>query len=129
MDAAGNKSKDLIFIVDDEALLGQLATTVLEEAGFATRCFLDPEEVLRVVRDDGERPDLLVTDFVMGTMTGLELIEQCKNCHPGLRTILLSGTVTESHLSAFPVKPDHFMPKPYRVGAFVKLVMATLGRA
>jgi two-component system cell cycle sensor histidine kinase/response regulator CckA len=123
---AHSSSNELIFIVDDEALLGQLAETVLSEPGFRTRTFLDPVDALRAVRDEGERPDLLVTDFVMGTMTGLELIEGCKACHPSLRTILLSGTVNETQVESYSIQPDIFIPKPYRVGAFVKSVIDLL---
>lgn len=126
MSATAHGSNELIFIVDDEALLGQLAETVLTEAGFRTRTFLDPTDALRAMREDGERPDLLVTDFVMGSMTGLELIEGCKGCHPTLRTILLSGTVNESQVSTYSTQPDLFIPKPYRVGAFVKSVIDLL---
>lgn len=123
MSAIGKGSKELVFIVDDEALLGQLAETVLTEAGFRTRTFLDPVDALRAMRDDGERPAVLVTDFVMGSMTGVELIEGCKACHPALKTILLSGTVNESQVSVYETQPDLFIPKPYRVGAFVKSVI------
>lgn len=123
MSANAESRDELIYIVDDEALLGQLAETVLSEAGFRTRTFLDPEQALRAVRDDGERPDVLVTDFVMGSMTGLELIEGCKAYHPKLRTILLSGTVNESQVAGYSTQPDIFIPKPYRVGAFVKTVI------
>src|SRR5688572_13566638 len=124
MSADGKGSQnELIYIVDDEALLGQLAETVLSEAGFRTRTFLDPVEALRAVRDDGERPTVLVTDFVMGSMTGLELIEGCKSYHPTLRTILLSGTVNETQIVGHATQPDLFIAKPYRVGAFVKSVI------
>jgi DNA-binding NtrC family response regulator len=123
MSATVHGSNELIFIVDDEALLGQLAETVLTEAGFKTRTFLDPVDALRAIRDDGERPTVLVTDFVMGSMTGLELIEQCKSYHDKLRTILLSGTVNESQVATYTIQPDLFIPKPYRVGAFVKSVI------
>jgi two-component system, cell cycle sensor histidine kinase and response regulator CckA len=129
MSAISKGSKELIFIVDDEALLGQLADTVLSEAGFRTRTFLDPVDALRAMRDDGERPNVLVTDFVMGSMTGLELIEGCKGCHPKLKTILLSGTVNENQVSTYATQPDIFIPKPYRVGAFVKAVIELASRA
>jgi CheY-like chemotaxis protein len=129
MNATGTESKPLVFIVDDEALLVQLAETVLSDAGYATKTFLDPVEALRAVRDDGERPVLLVTEFVMGSMTGLELIDECKRLLPSLRTILLSGTVNESQLMAYTVQPDQFITKPYRVGAFVQAVKELLRRA
>ena len=119
-------AKELVFIVDDEALLGQLAETLLSEAGYRTKTFLDPVEVLREIRDDGERPVLLVTDYVMGTMTGLELIEECKKYHPTLRTILLSGTVSESYVNQFAVQPDYFLAKPYPPAKFVTTVKKTL---
>jgi len=128
MSAKSNGSNQLVFIVDDEALLGQLAETVLTEAGFRTRTFLDPVDALRAIRDDGERPEVLVTDFVMGSMTGLELIEGCKESHPALKTILLSGTVNETQVSTYETQPDVFIPKPYRVGAFVKAVIELVKR-
>lgn len=118
--------RELVFIVDDEALLGQLAETLLSEAGYRTKTFLDPVDVLREIRDDGARPALLVTDYVMGTMTGLELIEECKKYHPTLRTILLSGTVSENYLHQFSTQPDHFLAKPYPPSKFVTTVKNTL---
>jgi CheY-like chemotaxis protein len=69
---------------------------------------------------------LLVTDYVMGTMTGLELIEECRKYHPSLRTILLSGTVSESYLHQFATQPDHFLGKPYPPAKFVTTVNRTL---
>ena len=119
-------SKELVFIVDDEALLGQLADVILSDAGYRTRTFIDPRDVLRAVRDDGERPELLLTDYVMGTMTGLELIEECRKVHPALRTILLSGTVSHDYLKKFTTQPDHFIPKPCPVTTLVETVDLTL---
>jgi DNA-binding NtrC family response regulator len=124
MDTPGNR--ELVFIVDDEALLGQLAETLLSEAGYQTRTFLDPVEVLREIRDDGARPALLVTDYVMGPMTGLELIEECRKYHPNLRTVLLSGTVSESYLNQFATQADNFLPKPYAPAKFIDIVKRTV---
>jgi len=125
MDKKGSKD-ELVYIVDDEELLGQLAETLLSEAGYQTRCFIDPSEALRAVRDDGARPDLLVTDYVMGSMTGLELIEECRRIHPAMRTILLSGTVSETYIHKFNTRPDCFISKPYPVAAFVRTVNETM---
>lgn len=122
-------SKELVFIVDDEALLGQLADAILSDAGYRTRTFIDPREVLRAVRDEGERPHLLLTDYVMGPMTGLELIEECRKVHPKLRTILLSGTVSHDYLTKFKTQPDHFIPKPCPVTTLIKTVDQTLHSA
>ena len=119
-------SKELVFIVDDEALLGQLAEVLLTDAGYSTRTFLDPQDALREIRDDGARPALLVTDYVMGSMTGLELIEECRKVHPALRTVLLSGTVSEDFLENFPVQPDHFIPKPYIPARLLETVKGVL---
>lgn len=121
--------RDFVFIVDDEALLAQLAETLLKDAGFRTRSFLDPQDALRAIRDDGERPALLVTDYVMGSMTGLELIEECLKYHPALRTLLMSGTVTENFLEQFQIQPDFFLPKPYKPARFIETVAQTLQRA
>ena len=58
---------------------------------------------------------------------GTEKFLLAYNTHPTLRTILLSGTVSESYVNQFAVQPDYFLAKPYPPAKFVTTVKTTLG--
>jgi len=60
-----------ILIVDDETHILQVLSLKLRNAGYEVFTAMDGEEALEVVRQS--RPDLVITDFQMPIMTGLEL--------------------------------------------------------
>jgi len=60
-----------ILIVDDESHILQVLSLKLRNAGCEVFTAMDGEEALEVVRQS--RPDLVITDFQMPIMTGLEL--------------------------------------------------------
>jgi DNA-binding NtrC family response regulator len=112
---AENAPPALIFVVDDSAMLVELATVVLQSAGYAVRQFTDPGALLKALGDSAPRPSLLVTDYDMGahSMNGLDLIVQCHKIHPLMKAILASGTVDGSVTLHHPAKVDRFLSKPY----------------
>jgi DNA-binding response OmpR family regulator len=52
--------------------------------------------------------DLLLTDLVLPQMDGNELVRRAKEIHPGLPSLLVSGTVTSFDRAA---AADAFLPK------------------
>src|SRR3954451_17410176 len=68
-------SKPLIYVVDDEPMLLELASAILEPQGYQIQVFRDPEVALQTYTAANPRPDLLITDYAMHTMNGMELIE------------------------------------------------------
>jgi len=52
--------------------------------------------------------DLLMSDLILPQMDGNELIRRAKQVHPGLPTLLVSGTVTSFDRAA---AADAFLPK------------------
>jgi CheY-like chemotaxis protein len=118
----------LVYLVDDEPLLLELAEMVLEGNGYRFQKFQDPIEAWNAFSVAAPPPTLLITDYAMHAMNGIELIVKCKTLRPELKTILISGTVDENILGALPVKVDHFLRKPYRtiqLGDIVRSVLAS----
>src|SRR5579862_7068760 len=72
----------LIFVVDDEPMMGEVVEAILKLEGHETRVFTEPEEALRAIDAEKGRVQLLLTDFVMPGMNGMELIEQAKKALP-----------------------------------------------
>ena len=106
-------AKASIYVVDDEPMLLDLAEAILGAVGYAVRTFRDPELALQEFAV--ERPDLVLTDYAMGRMTGMDLIRECRRLNPGQKIVLISGTVDEQVFSDAPVKPDRFLTKPYQI--------------
>lgn len=117
-----------IYVVDDDNLLRDFAVMLVEQAGLSCRAFTTGEAALAAFIAARTRPALIVTDYAMGNMNGLQLLEQCKQLEPGLRTILVSGTVKESVLQETRLKVDRFLAKPYRTEDFINEVNLLLKR-
>jgi DNA-binding NtrC family response regulator len=107
------ESGTLIYVVDDAPMVGDLVATVLEMAGYQIGLFRKPAEAMKAFIAANPRPVLLLTDFNMDGLNGMELIEQCKRVQPTLKTILCSGTVGMEITQRYLIKPDHFIPKPF----------------
>lgn len=121
--------KPLIFLVDDQPMLLDLAEISLQKGDYSLRKFLDPEEALDVFLKSRTKPDLLITDYALGKMNGLELIERCKAAKPDLKTILVSGTAGAEIILESAVKVDRFVGKPYQPTGLAELVEKVLSEA
>ena len=109
-----------IFVVDDERMLLELAATILQPLGFEVRTFHDPKQAL--AEYPAARPVVVVTDYAMPGMNGLDLVRECRLINPLQKTILVSGTVDENIYACEQTKPDCFLSKPYQISDFVKSI-------
>ena len=117
---SGLDSSTLIFVVDDEPMLLDLASAILQPLGYDVRTFRDPKMALAEFR--AARPAVVVTDYAMGEMNGMELVRECKRIDPQQKTLLLSGTVDEHIYADSTFKPDTFLAKPYQLKDFIEAV-------
>ena len=123
-----SNSGALIFVVDDEPILLELATFILEPLGYRLKTFRDPEVAYQEFRAADNPPKLLITDYAMHQMNGMELLKKCKVAQPKVKTLLISGTVGEDIYGDSPVKPDGFLAKPYHANQLSDLVRSLLAR-
>ena len=123
------KRKPLVYLVDDEPTLLDLLEVSLQSDGYTLRKFLDPEEALKSFLSARPSPELLVTDYALGKMNGLDLIEQCKQANPGLKIVMVSGTASAEIALRSHVKVDRFLGKPYQPTTLSELVRAVLEEA
>jgi DNA-binding NtrC family response regulator len=112
----------VIFVVDDDPLLGQFAGAVLETQGCEVRIFTDPIKALQAIKKSTPKPVALVTDYDMKEMNGLDLILAAEKLCPSLKTILLSGTVDGSVILKHAAKVHHFLGKPYQPAQLKTLI-------
>ncbi|MEW6306469.1 MAG: response regulator [Verrucomicrobiota bacterium] len=99
-------STPLVFVVDDDPAVANVLACILKSNGCLTRVFTDPSQA---ARPELPAPDLLVTDYCMPAMNGVELMRRCRLLWPGLKTLMVSG--------GFPQwthdQPERFLAKPF----------------
>ena len=123
---ATGKKTALVYVVDDEPLVGDVVQAILKMGGFESVLFADPKIAFQALSEANPKPTLLLTDFQMPQMTGRELIQHCKKVHPALKTILYSGNVQEETVAFYPTRPDRFLRKPFTPKTLIDLVQSVL---
>lgn len=79
-----------IVVVDDEKIVTSAFSTLLKVEGFSDAHFFNsPKEALEFLKDN--TPDLVISDFLMPEMNGLEFLSEVKSMYPEVSKILLTG--------------------------------------
>jgi len=116
----------LLYVVDDEPMLLELASVILAPLGFTVKTFRDPQAALTAFLEADPPPDLVLTDYAMHTMNGMDLITACRKLRPRQKILLLSGTVDQNIFRNSPQKPDRFLAKPYHANQLIDAVNALI---
>jgi CheY-like chemotaxis protein len=116
------KVKKLVYVVDDNPLLGQITAQIIGSDGYETRFFTDPLKAREALRVDRPSPDILVTDFDLGPIVGFDLIETAREHIPGIRCMIVSGTVQPQILANHPTRAEKFLPKPFKADELLACV-------
>lgn len=87
-----------ILVVDDEILIADTLTMILNMNGAAAQAAYNAETALDLARQI--KPDILLSDILMGEMSGVELAIHLSTELPACRLILISGQSANSNLPA-----------------------------
>jgi two-component system phosphoglycerate transport system response regulator PgtA len=88
-----------ILLVDDNADFTESTRAVLEMLGYEVRCYLNGHDFLRELARAGDA-DLLITDYYLPDLNGIELLTRARATLPGLKAILLTGSRESGILKA-----------------------------
>ena len=110
----GQGRGETILLVEDEDSVRELARRVLQKNGYEVLSAEGPDVALDLVRDHGDRIDLLFTDVVMPGMSGGELADRLRAERPELPTLFTSG-YTEDEVVRRGVSAGEaaFLEKPF----------------
>lgn len=123
-------SGERVLVVDDEEPLAVLAQRLLQNLGYSAEAVTDPQLAIAALR---ERPDeyrILMTDYSMPGMTGLELARRARQARPGIAVVLSSGynsRITPARMREGGIAS--LLPKPYTLDTLASsMVRALSGR-
>jgi two-component system nitrogen regulation response regulator GlnG len=112
-----------IWIADDDQSIRFVLEKALQREQMPTRSFTNPREVLAALDEEGEGPQVLVSDIRMPGGSGLELLEKVKARHPGLPVIIMTAfSDLDSAVSAFQGGAFEYLPKPFDLPKAVELI-------
>jgi signal transduction histidine kinase/ActR/RegA family two-component response regulator len=87
----GSAAGETILVVEDEEVVRQLLCTVLGDLGYQVLCASTPREALDLVKANGPKIDLLVSDVVMPEMHGPVLARALSEIQPQMKILYVSG--------------------------------------
>lgn len=102
----------IIMLADDEEMLSELLAELLELNGYNVIRVTSGEEVLKVLTEE-IKVDLLIIDYNMPAMNGIECIEKLRKLNFDMPVILSSGSlnIDEIKLEEYNIKSK--LTKPY----------------
>jgi DNA-binding NtrC family response regulator len=117
--------KPSILIVEDEAKMRRLLELQLADEGFRPTTAPDAETGLQLLQKD--HFDLIVTDFKLPGMTGLEFLQAVKRANAAIPVIIMTayGTV-ESAVEAMKVGASDYVLKPFSLAELVLVIRKEL---
>ncbi len=115
-----------VLVVDDEPALAKFYRRVLTDAGCEVALFSDPTEALRAFETAPETFDLVLTDFTMPEMTGLELARGVSEADDSTPIILCTGGLAFLDLEEQEDRFHAVLEKPVRKAALLDCVRQAL---
>ena len=115
-----------LLVIDDEEMILRALARILHEHD--VRCTASAREALSWI-DAGQEFDLIISDLVMPTMTGMEFYENLLARHPKLapRVVFMTGGAITPKANAFLQSvPNRRLEKPFEKAVLLKLVRERL---
>jgi CheY-like chemotaxis protein len=117
-----------ILVIDDDAIVRQTLTTVLEDGGYEV--FMADDGLRGMTAFRSGRPDLVITDIIMPEQEGLQTITEIRRERPDAKIIAISGggriANTDFLKMAKALGAMAAIPKPFDPDELVSVVRACL---
>ncbi|HEY0052667.1 MAG TPA: response regulator, partial [Caulobacteraceae bacterium] len=119
--AAGGRER--VLIVEDDVAVRRFIAECLEGLGYAVTQASDGSEGLAAIQ--AETPDLLIVDYAMPGMNGVEVVTAVRTLAPSLPIILATGYADMEAVERV-MTPDRVLRKPFPVEALESAVRSAL---
>ncbi|MCU1337591.1 MAG: putative Histidine kinase [Bryobacterales bacterium] len=104
-----------ILLVDDENSVRNSLYALLEKEGYEVLAASSSPDGLTIFRQSTRPIELLVTNYNMPQMSGLELARECSRLFGKLRVLYVSGSRPDEELQSDLQRPNRaFVAKPFR---------------
>ncbi len=118
---------DRVLIVDDEPVLRDVLSTLLEQHGYVTHSAASATEAIAVLGE--EEVDLVLLDIMLPDTSGLEVLPKIKAIDPHIPVIMMTAySSVESAIEAMRLGAFHYVPKPFKHEEVLHIIRQALER-
>jgi CheY-like chemotaxis protein len=115
-----------ILVVDDEPENRRIYSEILTDLGYRVIDEPDGASALSDIRQ-GEKIDLVITDFKMPGMNGLELVATLRNILPSIPVLMLTAyTSIDNFVQSLSLGVFEYINKPVGTMEFIRIVRMAL---
>ena len=115
-----DRERTRVLVVDDEPFVREMVRDFLAVLGLEADGAASASEGLAMVADHPY--ELVVTDYLMPGMNGLEFAERLRAGYPDLEVVLLTGSVLPDLMDRIRGIGFEVLNKPFRFDAFKELI-------
>jgi len=116
-----------ILVIDDEPVIRELASDILEDCGYSVITASDGSEAVEVFAVRHESIDLVLLDLTMPGMNGIETFAELRKIDPDARVLMSSGFVHDERIGrAASTGAAGFIHKPYTLEKLSEMVHGIL---
>ena len=89
-----------VLLAEDEPIVAELIRGILTECGYSVIECSDGRQALDSLEEAGDSVDLVLLDYRMPNLNGIEVFDAIHAASPGLPVILMSGAIKASQLES-----------------------------
>jgi CheY-like chemotaxis protein len=116
------KALPSLLLIDDSGALRQLTAESLRQHGFPVTCAAGGAEALSIIERAPHDFDVIVTDFAMPLVSGVEVIRFARNIRSNWPAVIITGYADAEALSKRP--PDvPLLNKPFRERELIESIL------
>ncbi len=90
------KNKQRVLVADDERVIADTLSMILNQSGFETRVAYSGEQAVEIA---GEfKPEMLISDVIMAGVNGIDAAIEIRRMLPEIKVLLFSGQAATADL-------------------------------
>jgi len=126
--ASGKKNGHIVMVVDDEKDILDVAAHILNAAGYEVLRASSGSEAVKIYKEREGQISLVILDYVMPEMDGLECMERILEINPRASILIASGFAGEHPSRKIMEKgAKGFVPKPFDMKELLEKIEEILG--
>jgi CheY-like chemotaxis protein len=118
----------VILLIDDDDEVRSVTASMLRDAGYDVVEAASGSAGLEKLERDSKRIELMVVDFAMPGMNGVEVAELARRMRPGFPILFITGFADTAMLAEH-ASPEEILQKPFRTAEIAARVAKMLGRS
>ncbi len=116
-----------VLLVDDDTIVLEITAELLSRMGFDVLTEANGIDAIETFKQHKDHVSLILTDYAMPQMNGLEMLSPLREIAPGIPVILASGYSEDQVMSSnHTEKPQVFLEKPYSLDDLKEAVNQSL---